>query len=140
VEAELADLRGVLLAWAAAGGALVDLTEDDIRLWMFWLGLDYILNRSNIALAKIASVMPSPWSERACHAVRDRVPTGVRSISSKPVERRGLGPFSVCDRLVVQQCGQADRCRALASGHQMASRSTASQAAPIAIWSAASAK
>ena len=27
------------------GGELVDLTEDDIRLWMFWLGLDYILNR-----------------------------------------------------------------------------------------------
>ena len=34
-----------LLARTAAGGELVDLTEDDIRLWMFWLGLDYILHR-----------------------------------------------------------------------------------------------
>jgi hypothetical protein len=34
-----------LLARVAAGGELVDLTDDDIRLWMFWLGLDYILNR-----------------------------------------------------------------------------------------------
>jgi hypothetical protein len=34
-----------LLAWVGAGGELVDLTEDDIRLWMFWLGLDYILKR-----------------------------------------------------------------------------------------------
>ena len=34
-----------LLARVAAGGELVDLTEDDIRLWMFWLGLDHILNR-----------------------------------------------------------------------------------------------
>jgi hypothetical protein len=36
--------RDFLLARAAAGGELVDLTEDDIRLWMFWFGLDYILN------------------------------------------------------------------------------------------------
>jgi hypothetical protein len=34
-----------VLAWVDAGGELVDLTEDDIRLWMFWLGLDYILHR-----------------------------------------------------------------------------------------------
>jgi hypothetical protein len=34
-----------VLARTAAGGELVDLTEDDIRLWVFWLGLDYILNR-----------------------------------------------------------------------------------------------
>ena len=34
-----------LLARVGARGELVDLTEDDIRLWMFWLGLDYILNR-----------------------------------------------------------------------------------------------
>jgi hypothetical protein len=34
-----------LLARVGAGGELVDLTEDDIRLWMFWLGLDYILHR-----------------------------------------------------------------------------------------------
>ena len=34
-----------LLARVAASSELVDLTEDDIRLWMFWLGLDYILNR-----------------------------------------------------------------------------------------------
>ena len=32
-----------LLARVDAGGELVDLTEDDIRLWMFWLGLHYIL-------------------------------------------------------------------------------------------------
>jgi hypothetical protein len=30
---------------ARGDGELVDLTEDDIRLWMFWLGLDYILHR-----------------------------------------------------------------------------------------------
>jgi hypothetical protein len=30
---------------ALAGGELTDLTEDHIKLWMFWLGLDYILNR-----------------------------------------------------------------------------------------------
>jgi hypothetical protein len=34
-----------LLARVGAGDELVDLTEDDIRLWMFWLGLDYILHR-----------------------------------------------------------------------------------------------
>jgi hypothetical protein len=34
-----------LIARFAGGGELADLTEDDIRLWMFWLGLDYILNR-----------------------------------------------------------------------------------------------
>ena len=34
-----------LLARVGAGGELVDLTEDDIRLWMFWLGLDFILHR-----------------------------------------------------------------------------------------------
>jgi hypothetical protein len=34
-----------LLERVGADGELVDLTEDDIRLWMFWLGLDYILNR-----------------------------------------------------------------------------------------------
>jgi hypothetical protein len=34
-----------VLARTATGGELVDLTEDDVRLWMFWLGLDYILNR-----------------------------------------------------------------------------------------------
>jgi hypothetical protein len=34
-----------LLARVGAGGELVDLTENDIRLWMFWLGLDYILHR-----------------------------------------------------------------------------------------------
>ena len=45
MEAELPDLRGVLLARTAVGGELVDLTDDDIRFWMFWLGLDYILNR-----------------------------------------------------------------------------------------------
>ena len=30
-----------LLARVDAGGELVDLTEDDIRHWMFWLGLHY---------------------------------------------------------------------------------------------------
>jgi hypothetical protein len=34
-----------LLARVGVGGELVDLTKDDIRLWMFWLGLDYILHR-----------------------------------------------------------------------------------------------
>jgi hypothetical protein len=34
-----------LPAWVDAGGELLDLTEDDVRLQMFWLGLDYILNR-----------------------------------------------------------------------------------------------
>jgi hypothetical protein len=34
-----------LLARVDAGDELVDLTEDNIRLWMFWLGIDYILNR-----------------------------------------------------------------------------------------------
>ena len=34
-----------LLARVSTGGELVDLTDDDIRLWMFWLGLDHILNR-----------------------------------------------------------------------------------------------
>ena len=34
-----------VLVRTATGSELVDLTEDDIRLWMFWLGLDYILNR-----------------------------------------------------------------------------------------------
>lgn len=34
-----------LLARFVAGGELVDLTEDDIRFWMFWLGLDYVLHR-----------------------------------------------------------------------------------------------
>lgn len=43
MKAELADLRDVLLARVADGGELADLTEDDIRLWMFWLGLDYLL-------------------------------------------------------------------------------------------------
>jgi hypothetical protein len=32
-----------LLARVDAGGELVDLTEDDIKLWMFWLGLHYIM-------------------------------------------------------------------------------------------------
>jgi len=32
------------LARAAAGGELVDLTEADVRHWMFWLGLAYVLN------------------------------------------------------------------------------------------------
>lgn len=36
---------GDFLLARAAGGELVDLTEEDIRLWMFWLGLDYILHR-----------------------------------------------------------------------------------------------
>jgi len=31
-------------AASTAGGELVGLTDDDIRLWMFWLGLDYILH------------------------------------------------------------------------------------------------
>lgn len=26
-----------------AGGELTDLTEDDIRLWMFWLGFHYTM-------------------------------------------------------------------------------------------------
>ncbi|HEX8106756.1 MAG TPA: hypothetical protein VF516_03460 [Kofleriaceae bacterium] len=34
-----------VLARVGACGELMDLTEDDIRLWMFWLGLDHILNR-----------------------------------------------------------------------------------------------
>ena len=34
-----------LLARVSAGGELVDLTKDDIRFWMFWLGLNYILHR-----------------------------------------------------------------------------------------------
>ena len=34
-----------LLTRVAAGGELVDLTESDVRFWMFWLGLDYVLNR-----------------------------------------------------------------------------------------------
>jgi len=34
-----------LLGRVADGGELVGLTEEDIRLWMFWLGLDYILHR-----------------------------------------------------------------------------------------------
>ena len=34
-----------LLTRAAAGGELVDLTESDVRFWMFWLGLDYVLHR-----------------------------------------------------------------------------------------------
>jgi len=34
-----------LLARVGASGELVDLTDDDIRVWMFWLGLDYILHR-----------------------------------------------------------------------------------------------
>jgi hypothetical protein len=33
-----------LLARVAAGGELVDLTESDVRFWMFWLGLDYLLH------------------------------------------------------------------------------------------------
>lgn len=33
------------LARVGAGGELLDLTEGDIRLWMFWVGLDYILHR-----------------------------------------------------------------------------------------------
>jgi hypothetical protein len=32
-----------LLARVGGDGGLVDLTEDDIRLWMFWLGLHYIM-------------------------------------------------------------------------------------------------
>jgi hypothetical protein len=34
-----------LLARVSPGGELVDLTDDDIRLWMFRIGLDYILHR-----------------------------------------------------------------------------------------------
>lgn len=34
-----------LLARTAADGGLTDLTEADIRFWMFWLGLDYVLHR-----------------------------------------------------------------------------------------------
>jgi hypothetical protein len=34
-----------LVARVGASSELVDLTEDDIRLWMFRLGLDYILHR-----------------------------------------------------------------------------------------------
>jgi hypothetical protein len=34
-----------LLARATADGGLVDLTGSDVRLWMFWLGLDYVMNR-----------------------------------------------------------------------------------------------
>lgn len=34
-----------LLARINDGGGLVDLTESDIKHWMFWLGLDYFLNR-----------------------------------------------------------------------------------------------
>lgn len=34
-----------LLTRVAAGGELVDLTESDVSFWMFWLGLDYVLNR-----------------------------------------------------------------------------------------------
>ena len=34
-----------LLARVAAGGEVVDLTESDVRFWMFWLGLDYVLHR-----------------------------------------------------------------------------------------------
>lgn len=34
-----------VLVRVGGGGGLVDLTEDDIRLWMFWLGFDYILYR-----------------------------------------------------------------------------------------------
>jgi len=34
-----------LLARIAASGELVDLTMLDIRFWMFWLGLDYVLHR-----------------------------------------------------------------------------------------------
>ena len=32
------------LARVAADGELVDLTESDVRHWMFWLGLDYVMN------------------------------------------------------------------------------------------------
>jgi hypothetical protein len=34
-----------LLARTTLDGGLVDLTESDIRFWMFLLGLDYILHR-----------------------------------------------------------------------------------------------
>jgi hypothetical protein len=37
--------RDFLLARVDARGELADLTEDDIRLWMLWLGLDYVLHR-----------------------------------------------------------------------------------------------
>lgn len=33
-----------LLARSAADGELVDLTDSDVRFYMFWLGFDYILN------------------------------------------------------------------------------------------------
>lgn len=34
-----------LVARSTADGGVADLTESDIRQWMCWLGLDYILNR-----------------------------------------------------------------------------------------------
>jgi hypothetical protein len=34
-----------LLARATDDGGLVDLTEADLKHWMFWLGFDYIMNR-----------------------------------------------------------------------------------------------
>ena len=34
-----------LLARVADDGGLVDLTEADLKHWMFWLGFDYIMNR-----------------------------------------------------------------------------------------------
>ena len=34
-----------LVARIAVDGGLADLTESDIKRWMFWLGLDYILKR-----------------------------------------------------------------------------------------------
>jgi hypothetical protein len=34
-----------LLARITASGELVDLTMPDVRFWMFWLGLDYVLHR-----------------------------------------------------------------------------------------------
>jgi hypothetical protein len=34
-----------LVARTAVDGGLADLTESDIKRWMFWLGLDYILKR-----------------------------------------------------------------------------------------------
>jgi hypothetical protein len=33
-----------LLARTAASGELVDLSLSDVRFWMFWLGLDYVLH------------------------------------------------------------------------------------------------
>ena len=33
-----------LLARIAADGELMDLTESDVRFWMFWLGFDYVLH------------------------------------------------------------------------------------------------